>query len=146
MLKGVIAENRIQVNLYKANVQPGIGAVTFTSIGALEEEMDRHNLPDGTSRSGGRSKPIEFEVKVPTHHDLEIAAMDLWWREGQHPQSPTYLKVFSLTDFDTMGLPRRSITLLNTWISKRGEPERTLGDEEGTMSEITYTLVSDENL
>ena len=144
-IKNVIDENRIQVNKYLLDLQPGVGSVLLTAISGLEEELDSVELPDRTTRSGGRKKPVEFEVTQPMHHDLEVAKMEAWYIQCQDPVSPLHLKVGSLIQFDQQGLPRRKFTLLNVWNRKRVHSDLEL-ENDGDMATITWTLQADEIL
>ena len=141
-IKNVLKPNRVQVNKYQLTVQPGVGSVLFISIGGLEEELDAVDLPDRTSRSGGREKPVEFEVVQPMHHDLEVLAMEVWWRMCKNTL-PLYLKLGILVCFDEWGVPRRKYTLPNIWISKRKHSDLEL-DNDGEMATITWTLKADQ--
>lgn len=137
----VLKPNRVQVNKYKLLIQPGVGTPLFTRISGLEEELDAVDLPDRTSRSGGREKPIEFEVDQPMHHDLEVLAMEAWYRMCRHTL-PLYLKLGVLMVFDEWGIPRRRYTMPNLWISKRATSDLEL-DNDGEMGILTWTLKAD---
>lgn len=141
-IKNVLKTNRVQVNKFQLTIQPGVGAPLFTTISGLEEELDTVDLPDRTSRSGGREKQLEFEVGQPMHHDLEVLAMEAWYRMCK-ATLPLYLKLGVLVLFDEWGMPRRKYTLPNLWISKRAHSELEL-DNDGEMSIITWTLKADQ--
>lgn len=141
-IKSVLKVNRVQVNKFKLTISPGVGSPLFTTISGLEEELDTVDLPDRTSRSGGREKQIEFEVQQPMHHDLEVVAMEVWYRMCK-ASLPLYLKLGVLILFDEWGIPRKKYTLPNLWISKRSHSELDL-DNDGEMSTITWTLKADQ--
>lgn len=144
--KNVISENRIQVNKYTITFQPNVGEVLFTTIGALEAELDKADLPDRTSRSGGRTKPIEFDVTQPMHHDEgQVQAMENWWDDCQDPVAPDHLKVGTLVLFDQQGAPRKSYTLINAWLFKQGTPELDM-DNDGEQALITWSISIDDVL
>lgn len=143
-IKNVLKPNRVQANKFQLTIQPGIGAPTFTKISGLEEELDKVDLPDRTSRSGGRSKPLEFEVEQPMHHDVEVAQMEAWYAMCK-ATLPGHLKLGILVLFDEWGVPRRRRTLTNLWVGKRKDTDQDLNDE-GAMSTITWTLHADEML
>jgi len=117
-MKHVLQADHMPVNKYELAVA-GIPTITFTSVGALERELDKIDLPDRTSASGGRSKPIEFDVKVPLHHLEEIAAMDNWVSEGEDPVTPGYRKTGALSFVSLSGLKRYMTTLYNLWTFQR---------------------------
>jgi hypothetical protein len=144
-IKNVIQENRAQINKFSLSFTPGVGAPTFVSVSGLEEELDRTELPDRTTRTGGRKKSIEFEVVQPAHHDIEVAAMTNWYQECQDPVSPTHLKVGSLIVYDTVGSPRVKRTLMGCWLSKRVDSDLDLNDD-GAQATITWTVNADEML
>jgi hypothetical protein len=141
-IKNVLKVNRVQVNKFQLTIAPGVGSPLFTTISGLEEELDTVDLPDRTSRSGGREKQLEFEVQQPMHHDLEVLAMEAWYRMCKM-SLPLYLKLGTLVLFDEWGIPRRRYTLPNLWISKRSHSELDL-DNDGEMSTITWTLKADQ--
>jgi len=142
-IKNIIEENRIQTNKFTMDWQPGIGTITLISVGELEEELDKAELPDRTVRSGGRGKPIEFDVVQPAHHDSgEVQAMEDWYRDCKDPVAPDHLKIGTYTKFDQQGAPRRTLALDNCWLSKRVESESDL-DNDGDMATITWTVNAD---
>lgn len=141
-IKNVLKVNRVQVNKFQLTIQPGVGSPLFTSITGLEEELDTVDLPDRTTRSGGRGKQLEFEVIQPMHHDLEVLAMEAWWAMCK-ATLPGYLKLGILVLFDEWGMPRRRRTIPNIFISKRKDTDQEL-DNDGEMATITWTLKGDE--
>jgi len=143
-IKQVLQENRIPVNRYQLIIQPfNVPEVTLVSISGLEEELDAPELPDRTVRSGGRSKPVEFDIMQPTHHDLEVAAMETWYTQCKLAL-PGYLRLGMLTLFDEAGLlPRRRRTLPNIWLKKRAESDLEM-ENEGEMHVITWTCQTDQ--
>jgi hypothetical protein len=143
-IKNIIEENRIQTNKFVIDWQPGVGEITLISVGELEEELDSSELPDRTVRSGGRKKPIEFDVVQPAHHDDsgEVQAMEQWYVDCQDPVAADHLKIGTYTKFDQQGGPRRTISLDNCWLSKKVESESDL-DNDGDMATITWTVRAD---
>jgi hypothetical protein len=144
-IKNVIQVNRYPVNKYSLVVQPGVGQILLVSISGLEEELDAPELPDRTVRSGGRSKPIEFDGVQPMHHTQEVLVMETWW--GLCKLSLLgYLKLASLIHFDESGLiPTRKFTLPNIWVSKRAHTDQEL-ENDGDMNTITWTFKADQIL
>ena len=137
-MKHVLLPDHMPVNKYELAVA-GIPTITFTTVGALEEELDKIDLPDRTAASGGRAKPVEFDVKVPMHHVEEIAAMEAWYEEGQDPVSPGYQKTGALSNLSLSGLSRFMTTLYKLWVFKRATPELDMNND-GDMAEKTYTM------
>lgn len=144
-IKNTLQENHIQMNKFMAQIAPGVGQILFTNIGEIEEELDMVDLPDRTSRSGGRKKQIEFEVTQPAHHETEVAAMEAWFADCQDPVAPDHLKVMTIVKFDQQDAPRRTLTLNNCTCFKKAESEMDL-DNDGEMSTIVWTIKADENL
>lgn len=140
-IKNVLFPNRVPVNKYMLMIQPGVGAPVFTAIGGLEEELDAVELPDRTTRSGGRSKQVEFDVTQPMHHDVDVAAMEAWYLLGKQ-SLPGYLKQGTLIHQDEYGLPRKRYTLVNLWVKKRVHSDLEM-DNDGEMSTITWTMQCD---
>lgn len=141
-LKFVIQPDHIPVNNYRLQVV-GLQPITFTSIGALEKEIDSVDLPDRTSASTGRTKNGETEVKVPEHHLVEVQQMETWYQEGKDPVSPTYKKTGTLTVYSGTTLIQKTYTLIGCYISKGATPDREMNDD-GEMAVLTYTLKWDD--
>ena len=95
-LKFVIQPDPVLINNFRLDIV-GLPSITFTAVGALEQETDKVELPDRTTTSGGRDKPGEAEISVPAHHAVEIAAMNAWRQEAKDPISPLFKKVGTLT-------------------------------------------------
>ena len=143
-MKHVLLPDHIPTNKYALAVA-GLGNITYTSVGALEREIDKVDLPDRTSASGGRTKPLEFEVKVPAHHLEEIALMDDWHEQGQDPVDPNYKKTGTLSMISISGLQRYVGTIVQLWVQKDATPELEM-NSEGDMAEKTYTMCADDFL
>lgn len=141
-IKNVIQEQRIPVNKFQLIVQPGVGLITVVSLTGLEEELDAPELPDRTVRSGGRGKPVEFDIVQPMHHTAEVALMELWWNLCKYSLLG-YIKDGTLSQFNETGIPAKSFFLPNLWISKRAHTDLEL-ENEGEMSAITWTMKADE--
>lgn len=144
-MKHVLLPDHIPTNKYALAVAQLGADITFTSVGALEREIDKVELPDRTAASGGRTKPIEFEVKVPAHHLDEIAIMDKWIEDGQDPVDPNYKRTGTLSMISISGLGRYVGTLVGLWAQKDATPELEM-NSEGDMAEKTYTMCCDDFL
>lgn len=141
-IKSTIQPDHFQVNKYTLLVA-GLPPVLFTTIGAIESELDDTERPDRTRASGGREKPGETEVTQPAHHLIERAAMEAWFEECKDPVSPTHKKLGTLTVQSQSGLLLMSYALIGLKIMKRALPELDLSND-GEMGEITWTLTYDE--
>lgn len=141
-IKGVILPDHVQVNKYLLSVA-GLPPLLFTAVSGIEEELDAVELPDRTPQTGGRVKPVEFEVTQPMHHNLERAAMELWFRECHDPVTPTHKKLGTLTLFSQTLLNQPSWSLVGLWIMKRALPDLDL-DNEGEMAGIVWTMKANE--
>lgn len=136
--KFVIQDDHLPVNNYTLTIN-GLPPITFTSVGALEKEIEWVELADKTQASTGRVKPGEVEVKVPAHHTTEVAAMEVWSEEGQDPIVPGYKKSGSLSFFSGSLLRRLNVTIIGAFVCKAATPEGEMANE-GEMAELTYTL------
>ena len=141
-IKGVILPDHAQVNKYQLTVV-GLPPLLFTAISGIEEELDSVDLPDRTAQSGGRVKSVEFELTQPMHHNVERAAMELWYTECHDPVSPTHKKTGTLSLFSQTLLNQPSWLLAGLWPFKRGLPDLDL-DNEGEMATIVWTMKADE--
>lgn len=137
-MKGVIQADHIPLNKFKLIVL-GLPEFTFTSLSGLEEELDVVDLPDRTVASGGRTGAVEFTVTLPTHHEVEQAAMELWYQEGQDPVSPTYKKPGTVILESISGNRVRTFSMPDIFVSKRVIPDMEF-DNDGELSEIEWTL------
>ena len=144
-MKHVLLPDHIPTNKYNLVIAGLGGTITVVSVGSLEREIDRVELPDRTAASGGRTKPFTFDVKVPTHHAEEIALMDQWAEDCQDPVSPDYKKTGTLSKISISGLSRYVVTLIGLWVQKDTTPDLEM-NEEGSMSEKTYTMSCDDFL
>jgi len=106
------------VNKYQfAMVGLIVPVIDFVSVTIGEQEIPMVEMPDRTRVTSGQTSPVEITAKVPSHHTDQITAMQLWYREGQDPVTPTYKKAGVLTVFSGEG---NSInwTVTGAWCSK----------------------------
>ena len=141
-IKNILDANHVQVNKFILLVV-GLPPIRFTSVGAIESELDDIERPDRTRETGGRQKPGEFEVTQPAHHILERAAMEAWFEECQDPVSPTHKKTGTILARNQSDVVVMSYQLEGLKIMTRALPEFEL-DNDGEMAEITWTLTFDE--
>ena len=142
-LKGKIQSGHIPKNKYTLQII-GLPVITFTSVGSLDEEIEKVDLPDRTVASGGQKKATKVNVKVPAHHTVQILAMEAWFKEGQDPVSPTYKKSGILTQQTIHSAAgKRGYMLVGVWNMKRTTPELTLANP-GEESEVEYELSIDQ--
>lgn len=140
-IKAVLKEDHIPVNKYQLLIG-GIVALTLTKISGIEEEVDVVELPDRTKASGGNTKAGEFTAESPMHHDAEIAALEIWYVEGQDPVVLTYKKAATLVMTSGSGGKKRSYSLIGLWISKRKLPDLEFANE-GEMAVAEWTFQYD---
>jgi len=143
-MKFAIQPDHIPVNKY-ALLVAGLPPITLTSIGSFNEELDTVDLPDRTKATGGRTKPGDTELKLPMHHVVEAAAMDLWYSEGQDPVSPIYKKVATLNCLSNTGIIIRTFTIIGLFLNSRQTPDLEMGND-GDMAELTYGACWDDVL
>ena len=140
--KFVIEPDHIPINNYRLSVV-GLPPITYVSVGAFEKELETAELPDRTQASTGRTKPGETEVSVPMHHAIQVAAMNVWYIEGQDPISPTYKKTGTMVYYSGTLLRQMVITIIGFFVNKEGTPDVEMGDE-GEMAVMKYTMKWDD--
>lgn len=143
-IKAVLLPDIIQVNKYQLMVL-GMPPFTFTAISGIEEELDVNELPDRTVATGGRTKPVEFDVTQPEHHTLERLAMEAWFSECKDPVLPTHKKVGTLLQFSQTNIVQVGYMLMGLFPSKRALPDLEM-ENEGEMGTIVWTMRADELL
>ncbi len=143
-MKGVIKADHIPVNKFSLIII-GLPPLTPTEISGMEDELETTDLPDRTTASGGNRGPTEFTMMIPAHHTVEIAACEVWFREGQEPVLPTYKKAGVLIMRSLSGANLRLRTIVGAYISKRTDPDLELANE-GEMASIEYTVKVDDIL
>lgn len=141
-IKGVILPDYFPQNKATMTVFGIPTPFTILQISGLEDELDTAELPDRTNGSGGRKKQVEFDITLPAHHVVEIAAMEAWYIECQDPVLPSYKKGANIVLSSQSNLRNASVGLVGVFISKRALPDFDL-DNDGEMTTITYTLKAD---
>jgi len=141
MLKGKIKPDHLPANKFKLIVE-GV-EYTVLSISGLEETLQVVDLPDRTRASGGQTEPIEFTISIPAHHDVEVAAMELWYRQSKDPVAPTYKKLGVLIIESLSGGKRRSYSLIGLFPAGRTiAPDLEMANE-GAMVELQWRMQCD---
>ena len=143
-MKGTIYPDHIPRNKFKLIIQ-GLPPITFTKVAGLEEELDTVDLPDRTTASGGRTKPLEFTASMPTHHAVERNALEGWFQEGQDPVLPSYKKTGTLVKESLSRIQRVAYLLVGMYPSKRGTADMEM-DNDGELDEIEWTFKADDCL
>lgn len=143
-IKGVLLPNHVQLNKYDLRVI-GVAPLVITAVSGIEEELDVSDLPDRTKATGGRTKPVEFDITIPAHEVISQKAMELWFEETKDPVSPTHKKIGTLTTFTQSNFPLVSFTLDGLMPIKRALPDYEM-DGDGEMAEHVWTMSADELL
>ena len=143
-MKGRIKPDHLPVNKFTL-FSAGLPPVEFIQVSGIEEELQAVELPDRTNASGGHTAPVEFTAMSMMHHVIEQIALELWFKEGQDPVSPTYKKVGSLIHRSLTGQTIRTYTLTGVFISKRKLPDLDMANE-GEPAIIEWTLKADQVL
>jgi hypothetical protein len=143
MLKGKIKENHIPLNKFELIIA-GLVQITLTTTDDIEAALAVVEMPDKTKRSGGQTGAVEFTGTIPMHHDVEIAALELWFKQGQDPVQSGYLKAGSLVFYRNDGTPR-PFEFVNLWISSRKIPGGDM-KSDGEAAMLTYKFQADEVL
>ena len=140
-IKGAIQPNHMPMNKYQLLVL-GLPPLTPTEVSGMEEELETTDLPDRTKASGGQTKTIEFTIKIPLHHTVEMAALESWFKEGQDPVDPNYKKTGSLIHQRIgVGIPR-TYTVIGAFVYKRKLPDLAM-ENEGEMSVAEWSVCAD---
>jgi hypothetical protein len=141
-MKGTIHPNHIPKNKGRLLV-PGQPSFVFTTLGDIVEEVEAVDLPDRTIASGGQKKAGEFTATIPSHHTVEVAAIERWFVAGQDPVQPDYKKVGTLVQQPIgPGLPK-TYSLIGLWVSRRQIPGSEMANE-GEMQELEITFKFDD--
>lgn len=141
-MKGIIKPDHMPVNKFTLKVAGLIDLTTIT-VSGIEDELQTIDLPDRTKASGGNRSATEFDIAIPLHHAVEMAAMELWFRESQDPITPTYKKPCTLTMESLSGNSTRSYTLIGVFPTKRALPDLDKNDD-GEMAMATWSMSADD--
>lgn len=141
-MKGTIKPDHIGRNKYEL-VVIGMPPITFTQISGLEDEIQTTDLPDRTRASGGNRGPSEIVCQHPLHHQLEEAALEVWFRSSQDPVLPSYKMVGALTMMSISGDTLRAYTLLGMFPRKRKLPDLEMANE-GELATVEWTFSLDD--
>lgn len=141
-MKGAIQPNHVSKNNFELQVI-GLPPITFVEVGDISEQIDKVDLPDRTRASGGTKQAGDFPVTLPSHHDVEVAAMEAWYKEAQDPVAPTYKKSGVLIKKGIDGSVIRTYTFTGLWVSERNMTAVAL-ENEGEMDAIEYLLNFDD--
>jgi len=141
-MKGDIQSDHIPVNKFVFSVL-GLIDLTVTAVSGLDDELETVKLPDRTQASGGNRGPTNFDITIPAHHQLEQAAMEVWYRESQDPVLPTYKKPCTLTLKSISGQSSYRLSLVGVFPMKRGVPELDK-ENEGEMAGIVWSMSADD--
>ncbi len=139
--KGVIKGDHIPLNKFElAMLNRGL-LTRFTAIriSGIEEELDHVDLPDRTTRSGGRTKPGTIEMDLPMHDLLAQGIMEEWFAGSQDPVDPGYLRPCTAIFPSLTGQTIATYSLIEVFPIKRGVPQFEMGNE-GEMAIVTWTL------
>ena len=140
-IKGKIQDNHIPLNKFELIVA-GLPQITLVTTDDIEETLGVIEMPDRTKRSGGQTSPVEFTGKIPMHHDVQVAALELWYKEGQDPVQPGYRKAGSMM-FSRLNGDPRPFELISLWISGRTIPGGDMAND-GEPAMLTYKFQADE--
>lgn len=142
-IKSVLLPDHVQVNKYQLLIV-GMPPMTLTAISGIEEELDVTELPDRTTASGGRTKPVSFDITQPAHHIIERLAMETWWEMVKNGL-PLYKRVGTLLQFSQSNLQQVGYMLMGLYPTKRALPDLEL-DNDGDLSTLVWTMNADEVL
>jgi hypothetical protein len=141
-MKGKIQENHIPKNSYELQII-GLPVITFIEVSDIPEELDVVDMPDRTKASGGNTKAGEFTAIAPSHHDVEVAAMEAWYKEGQDPVSATYKKAGVLIKKSLSGEVARTYTFTGLFVTGRTLQSLSL-ENEGELDAMEWAFSFDD--
>lgn len=141
-MKGVISPDHIPVNNYELVIR-GMPRLLFTKISGIEEELDKAELPDRTSASGGHTKAFEFTASMPLHHRVEMQAMEQWFLQSQEPVSPTYKRNGSLVMYSISTRMRVTYQIVGVFPIKRKFSDMEMSNV-GDLQEVEWTFSGDQ--
>jgi hypothetical protein len=142
-MKGVIKPDHMPTNKYEL-VIVGLPPLTPVTMTGMEDEIETHDMPDKTVVSSGNRKASEFEIAIPMHHSVEMAAMEVWFQEGQDPVSPAYKKAGTAIYKSISENVLRVYALVGAYPSKRKLPDAEMA-AEGDMANVTWTIKVDDH-
>jgi hypothetical protein len=140
-MKGEIQPDHIPVNKFQFRVA-GLFDLAPVTCSGLEEELNVVDLPDRTRASGGQKNPTEFEIGIPMHHTVQMAALELWLKESSDPVLPTYKKPCTLVFTSISGRGGRNYTLVGVFPRKRALPDLDKAND-GEMAVAMWTMSVD---
>ena len=143
-LKGEINSGHIPRSRFLLYVTDfGDVALTVINMSGLEEEHEEVMLPDRTRATSGEKPPVEFTVIIPSHHSVEVLAMDQWYEDSTYPAAANYKKEGGLTKYNVHGDVARTYSLKGLWCRRRATDELAM-ENAGEMDSIEYTISCDE--
>ena len=143
-IKGKIQANYIPAHNFALQVI-GLPEIVFTEMSGIAEELDTVDLPDRTVGTGGQTKATEFTAMQPSHHDIEVLAMELWFKECQDPVAATHKKTGLLIKKAQDGSIKRTYTLQGIFPKARTLQDQSL-ENEGDMDTIEWSFSVDDVL
>lgn len=141
-LKGKVQGDHMPLNKYQLSIV-GLPTIDFITVAGLESEVDTVDLPDRTKATGGQIGTSELTVAVPSHHEAQIFAMEIWLQEAQDPVTITYKKGGILTLKSNSGQAERVWVLAGVFCSKRSIADMGI-ENVGELATTEYTLMCDE--
>lgn len=142
-MKGVIQPDHMPVNRGTLKLL-GLPEIDFITISGPTLATTEVELPDDTVVSGGKRKPFEMTVTVPTHHTVQIAAMDLWAEQSAQAANG-YKKAGSIIFESVSGEKFKTYSVLGVWARDLTLPDQDMGNV-GDMNVNTYVLRGDNML
>lgn len=141
-IKGIISPDHVQLNKFDLRVI-GLPPLVITAISGIEEELDMSDLPDRTKATGGRVKPVEFDITIPAHEIQSQISMESWYGETQDPVTPTHKKIGTLILFTQSNFPLRSFTLVGMMPRGRNLPDFEM-ENDGEMADVVWPMSADQ--
>lgn len=141
-MKGVIDHDHIATNKYKLMIL-GLPTLLPITMTGMEDELETFEMPDKTVVSAGNRKSTEFEIGILLHHTVEMAAMEIWFKEGQDPVSPSYKKAGTAIYPSISDNLARTYALIGAQCTKRKLPDVDMA-AEGDVAIAMWTIKVDD--
>lgn len=140
-LKGLIQPGHIPINKYSL-LFPAMPPLVVTKLSGLEEELETSEMPDRTIQSGGQTKAVEMTIEICMHHQIEMAAMELWFAQSKDPVLPGYKKDGTLLHQSVSAVGIANVfALIGTFPKNRKTPEMDMrNDTDAAMVEWTLSI------
>lgn len=139
--KGVIAPDEFSIGKAKLLIA-GVPVIVLTSMKGIKSDTESADLPDGTSVSGGRTKPADFTITVPAHHTSDVAFLEKLRAKALDPIQPDYKQDWTILFFSKTGMKFKGWNIKDCWVAGENIPDEDLS-KPADMAEIEFSVKFD---